>query len=125
MILNIIFDNQGKIIPIMNGKQVTMDESPFLIFLSSIGMCSAVYVRSFLSQREIPFNDIVINQKMEFDKSIGMVTKIDIELDLPDNFPVKYNNAIKKVVDQCLVKRHLVDTPNLNVITNIDKKAAA
>jgi len=119
MVLKTIFDEQGNTIPYLNGKQVTMNESPFLIFLASIGMCSAVYVRSFLSQRGIPFNDVAINQKMEYDQSIGMVKSIEIELDLPNDFPEKYKGAIIKVVDQCLVKRHLIETPELNVTTNI------
>lgn len=119
MVLKTIFDEKGNIVPYLKGKQITMNESPFLIFLASIGMCSAVYVRSFLSQREIPFNEVAINQKMEYDQSIGMVKSIEIEIDLPNQFPEKYKGAIKKVVDQCLVKRHLIDTPEFNIITNI------
>jgi len=119
MVLQTIFDKQGNTVPYIDGKQITMNESPFLIFLASIGMCSAVYVRSFLAQRSIPFNEVVINQKMEYDQSVGMVKSIEIELDLPSQFPEKYKGAIKKVVDQCLVKRHLIDTPELNVTANI------
>ena len=119
MVLKTIFDEQGNTVPYLNGKQVTMNESPFLIFLASIGMCSAVYVRSFLSQRGIPFNDVVINQKMEYDQAVGMVKSIEIAVDLPNHFPEKYKGAIKKVVDQCLVKRHLINAPELNVTTNI------
>ena len=119
MVLKTIFDEQGNTVPYLNGKQVTMNESPFLIFLASIGMCSAVYVRSFLSQRGIPFSDVVINQKMEYDQAVGMVKSIEIAVDLPNHFPEKYKGAIKKVVDQCLVKRHLINAPELNVTTNI------
>jgi len=119
MILQTIFDEQGNTVPYINGKQITMNESPFLIFLASIGMCSAVYVRSFLAQRGIPFNDVTINQKMDYDQAKGMVKSVGIGLDLPSQFPEKYKGAIKKVVDQCLVKRHLIDAPELNVTTNI------
>ncbi|MBT8318283.1 MAG: OsmC family protein [Lutibacter sp.] len=119
MILQTIFDEQGNTVPFLNGKEITMKESPFLLFLASIGMCSAVYVRSFLAQRGIPFNDVVINQKMDYDQSAGMVKSVEIQLDLPSQFPEKYKGAIKKVVDQCLVKRHLVDAPELYVTTNI------
>ena len=119
MVLQTIFDEQGNTVPYIDGKQITMNESPSLIFLASIGMCSAVYVRSFLAQRGIPFNDVIINQKMEYDQTVGMVKSIEIGLDLPSQFPEKYKGAIKKVVDQCLVKRHLIDAPELNVTTNI------
>jgi len=119
MVLQTIFDEQGNTVPYLNGKKITMNESPFLIFLASIGMCSGVYVRSFLSQREIPFGDVAINQHMNYDQSTGMVKTINIVVDLSDGFPEKYKGAIKKVVDQCLVKRHLIDAPELSVTTNI------
>ena len=119
MIVQTVFDKEGNPVPYLNGKQITMRESPFLIFLASIGMCSAVYVRSFLAQRDISFGEVVINQKMEYNKAIGMVKSIEIELDLPNQFPEKYKGAIKKVVDQCLVKRHLIDAPELSVTTCI------
>ena len=34
----------------------------------------------------------------------------------------KYNEAIKRVVDQCPVKQHLLNPPTFNVITNMDKE---
>ncbi len=120
MILQTTFDTQGNLIPQMNGKTITMNDSPFLIFLATIGMCSAVYVRSFLAQRGIPFGEVAINQHMNYDQSTGMVKTINIVVDLPNGFPEKYNKAIKKVVDQCLVKRHLVEAPELAVLTNLD-----
>jgi len=51
MEITIKFGENGKILPFAGGRQITMDESPFLIFLASAGMCSAVYVRAFLMQR--------------------------------------------------------------------------
>ena len=37
-----------------------------------------------------------------------------------ENFPTKYNRAIKMVVDQCPVKQHLVTPPSVTVTTNFD-----
>ena len=82
-------------------------------------------VKAFGEQRGVDFNDIIITQKMDYDQFTNQVSSIDIHLDLPESFPAKYRNAIKKVVDQCPVKQHLVNVPSFNVITNLDVKVYA
>jgi ribosomal protein S12 methylthiotransferase accessory factor len=122
MEIEIKFDSQGRIVPYMNGDEITMNVSPFLIFLATAGMCSAVFVQAFMNQRGISTDDVKIIQRMNYDYSTNQVKDIDIHVDLPDSFPEKYNTAIKRVVDQCPVKQHLLTPPSFNVITNIDKK---
>ena len=124
MEIEIKFDQSGRIVPYMNGGEITMNVSPFLIFLATAGMCSAVFVQAFLNQRGISTDDVKIVQKMKYDYATNQVQEIDIHVDLPEGFPEKYNNAVKKVVDQCPVKQHLLNPPSFNVITNIDKKVA-
>jgi len=116
MDIQIKYDENGRIIPLMNGNEITMNESPFLIFLASAGMCSAVFVRAFLQQRGLSIADTSIIQRMDYDQATNMVKNIDIIIDLPAGFPEKYKNAIKKVVAQCPVKRHLAAPPTFNVI---------
>ncbi|MDO9595929.1 MAG: hypothetical protein Q7J19_13155, partial [Lutibacter sp.] len=90
MEIQIKFDENGRIVPFMNGNEITMNESPFLIFLATAGMCSAVFVRSFMQQRGLPFQDVGITQKMNYDRATNMVGDIDMVVDLPPNFPEKY-----------------------------------
>lgn len=125
MEIEIKFDQQGRIVPYMNGGEITMNVSPFLIFLATAGMCSAVFVQAFMNQRGISTDDVKIIQRMNYDYATNQVKDIDIHVDLPDSFPEKYNTAIKRVVDQCPVKQHLLAPPSFNVITNIDKKVNA
>ena len=120
--IDIRFGMNDRIIPYMNGNEITMNDSPFVVFLATAGMCSAVFVKAFGEQRGVDYNDIIITQKMDYDQFTNQVSRIDILLDLPESFPVKYRNAIKKVVDQCPVKQHLVNVPSFNVITNLDEK---
>jgi len=119
MDIQIKFDESGRIIPFMNGNEITMNESPFLIFLASAGMCSAVFVRAFMQQRGFSITDVSITQRMDYDQSSNMVKNMDIIIDLPASFPEKYKNAIKNVVAQCPVKRHLAQPPTFNVIPNL------
>ncbi|MCK5781004.1 MAG: OsmC family protein [Flavobacteriales bacterium] len=120
MDIEIKFDKLGKIVPFIGGREITMNESPFLIFLATAGMCSAVYVQAFMQQRGMSTDDVKIIQKMDYNQMTNMVGKIDIVVDLPESFPAKYNKAIKNVIAQCPVKRHLAEAPSFNVITNYD-----
>jgi putative redox protein len=119
MEIQIKFDDNGRIIPFMHGIEITMNESPFLIFLATAGMCSAVFVRSFMQQRGLPFQEVGITQKMSYDRTTNMVGDIDMVVDLPPGFPEKYVSAIKNVIAQCPVKRHLAEPPTFNVIANL------
>jgi ribosomal protein S12 methylthiotransferase accessory factor len=119
MEIQIKFDENGRIVPFMNGAEITMNESPFLIFLATAGMCSAVFVRSFMQQRGLPFEEVGITQKMNYNRMTNMVGDIEMVVDLPANFPEKYVSAIKNVIAQCPVKRHLAEPPTFNVIANL------
>lgn len=124
MDIEIKFDANGKIVPFIGGREITMNESPFLIFLATAGMCSAVYVQSFMQQRGMSLEGVKIVQRMDYNQATNMVGKIDIMVDLPESFPAKYTKTIKNVIAQCPVKRHLADAPSFNVITNLDEVVA-
>ena len=120
MTIDIKFATDGRIIPYLGHREITMNESPFLIFLATAGMCSAVYVKAFCSQRDIALNQIKVAQIMEYNPKTNLVTAIDIKLDLGVGFPEKYESAIKNVVDQCPIKKHLDLPPKFNVVTEMD-----
>ncbi|MEN8123933.1 MAG: OsmC family protein [Bacteroidota bacterium] len=120
MNIDIRFDNSGKIIPSYGGKEITMDDSPYMIFLATAGMCSAVYVRAFMTQRGMSLEGVTLIQKMNYNRMTNMIEEMEILVDLPEAFPTKYNKAIKAVVDQCPVKQHFVKPPLVKVTTNLD-----
>ena len=122
--IDIKFDNNGRIVPFMNGNEITMNDSPFVVFLATSGMCSAVFVRAFIEQRNLSLDGLVITQIMDYDQRTNHVSEILIDLKLPADFPEKYTGAIKKVVNQCPVKQHLLNPPTFEVVTNLDKVAA-
>jgi putative redox protein len=121
MNIEIKFEN-GRIIPYLGEQEITMDVSPFLIFLATAGMCSAVYVQAFMSQRGMSLDGVKILQKMNYNQFNNQVTDIDINVDLPASFPEKYKSAIINVVNQCPVKQHLLEPPTFNVVPNIAKE---
>ena len=118
MNIDIKFEGQ-RIVPYMQGQEITMDVSPFIIFLATAGMCSAVFVQAFLNQRGMSTEGVKITQKMNYNPMTNHVGDIDIHIDLPAGFPEKYQKAIVNVVNQCPVKQHLINPPTFNVIPHL------
>ena len=91
--------------------------SPFELFLASIGTCAGIYVKTFCDQRQIPTENIAILQSAEYDKSTGLPVNIKINIQLPEDFPDKYKEAVIKAADQCKVKKTIANPPIFEVIT--------
>ena len=85
--------------------------SPFATFLASIGTCAGIYVLGFCNQRGIPTDGIKIIQRMHTDRTTGMVGQIDLEIQVPPDFPEKYKSAVIRSAEQCAVKKHLENPP--------------
>jgi len=93
--------------------------TPFAVFLSSIGTCAGIYVLGFCRQRGIPTEGIRIVQRDNRNRYTGMVEKIDLEIQVPPQFPQKYYDALVRAADQCAVKKHLENPPKFDVFTKV------
>jgi ribosomal protein S12 methylthiotransferase accessory factor len=56
---------------------------------------------------------------IERDSETYMVTKVNIDIQLPAGFPEKYVNAVKASADKCTVKKHMVKPPGFNITARI------
>ena len=92
--------------------------TPFATFLASIGTCAGIYVLGFCQQRSIPANGIKIVQRMLSDRMTGLVGQIDLDIQLPPDFPEKYKAAVIRSAEQCAVKKHLEHPPVFNITTS-------
>jgi len=128
MEMQIYFDGNKKVNAKLNGNVIKTDQpvqgggdgsapAPFDLFLASLGTCAGIYVKGFCDQRGISTDNIKIIQKMNFNPSTRLIDKIDLEIQLPDDFPEKYKDAVIKAADQCAVKRHLQEAPEFDVYT--------
>ena len=97
--------------------------TPFAIFLSSIGTCAGIYVLGFCRQRNLPTEGLRIIQRVNSDSSTGMVDKIDLEIEVPPEFPEKYRDSLIRSAELCAVKKHLEHPPRIDITTT--KVAAA
>jgi putative redox protein len=95
------------------GKGTAM--SPFEIFLSSIGTCMGFYALRFCQQRGIVTDGLGLGLDPIRDPEGKHVKTVKIALQLPHGFPEKYHDAIRRAVDQCSVKRHLIEPPDFEL----------
>jgi ribosomal protein S12 methylthiotransferase accessory factor len=97
--------------------------TPFAIFLASIGTCAGIYVLGFCKQRGLSSEGIQIRQKMHNNRFTGMVGKIDLEIELPPEFPEKYHSALIRSAEQCAVKKHFENPPEFEISTKVTEPA--
>ena len=91
--------------------------TPFATFLASIGTCAGIYVLGFCQQRGLSTEGIRIVQRMHADPFSGMIGQIDLEIQIPPEFPEKYAPALVRAADLCAVKRHFENPPKFEVYT--------
>jgi ribosomal protein S12 methylthiotransferase accessory factor len=91
--------------------------TPFATFLSSIGTCAGIYVLGFCQQRGIPTDGIRIVQRVNSNPLTHMVDKIDLDIQVPANFPDKYRDSLIRSAELCAVKKHLEKPPTFDIIT--------
>ena len=91
--------------------------TPFAIFLSSIGTCAGIYVLGFCKQRGLPSDGIRIVQRAHTDPVTRMIGKIDLEIQVPEDFPEKYRASLVRSAELCAVKKHLENPPEFDVYT--------
>ena len=92
--------------------------TPFAVFLSSIGTCAGIYALGFCRQRGLNTDGLKIIERMHNNPLTGMVSKIDLEVVLPKDFPDKYRAAIINSVELCAVKKHMQQPPAFEITTS-------
>ena len=85
--------------------------TPFDVFLASIATCMGFYAVHFCRERGIPVDGLRLSLEPVRDPEKKRLSKIRVALTLPAGFPEKYREAIVRAVDQCAVKKHMVEPP--------------
>ena len=130
--MEIVFPGGKKVDAHYKGFKIETDQSkrsggkgsapaPFDLFLTSIGTCAGIYVLSFCQERKILADKIKLVLRTERNRESWMVTKIEIEIQVPPEFPAKYREAVVKAAELCTVTKHLYNPPVFDVHTRIQK----
>ncbi len=101
--------------PISNGGEDAAP-APFDVFLASMGACAGIFVQGFCAKRGIPYEEIRIVERPEYDAD-GTLRTVDFDVQLPPAFPEKYREPLVRVVEQCSVKRAIQAQPSYRVHT--------
>lgn len=89
--------------------------APFDLFLASIATCAGFYALRFCEKRGFPAAELAVTLEPVRDPENKRVATIRIEVHLPQGFPDKYHSAVLRAIDQCAVKRHIVEPPDFDV----------
>jgi putative redox protein len=89
--------------------------SPFDLFLASIATCMGFYALRFCQQRELDTKGLGVTLTPIRVPEKKNVDTVSVQLRLPDAFPVKYTEAILRAVDQCAVKKHIMEPPQFDI----------
>jgi putative redox protein len=103
--------------PVMAGGEGSAP-APFDLFLASIGTCAGIYVASFCQQRGITTDNISIVQRMIRNAEQQRIEAIELEIQLPADFPEQYKQAVMRSAELCAVKKHLETPPFFKITTN-------
>ncbi len=91
--------------------------APFSLFLASLGTCAGLYVLRFCQQRNFPTEGIRLIQRTHSDPDTGMVEKIEMEIQVPEEFPEKYRPALIRSAELCAVKKLMERPPEFQIFT--------
>lgn len=104
--------------PVESGGEGTAP-SPFELFLASIGTCAGIFVKSFCDQRGIATDNIKIIETFDYNPTTHLIGKINLDIQLPEDFPEKYKSAVISSANLCTVKKHLFSPPEIKVTAEI------
>jgi putative redox protein len=88
--------------------------TPFELFLASIATCAGIFVLEFLQKRGLSTGDAGVLLHAERDPETHMVKTASLQIKLPPDFPDKYDDAVIRAAEQCMVKRNLADPPRFD-----------
>lgn len=129
MELEIVFPGGARVDAVAGDMVISTDQdgsapAPFALFLASMGTCAGIYVLSFCQQRGLPTDGMRIIQRMTRNPMTHLIEAVELDIQLPADFPEKYRDAVIRSAEQCAVKKHLESPPRFNVHTSVAEAIA-
>jgi ribosomal protein S12 methylthiotransferase accessory factor len=99
--------------------------SPFDVFLASVGACAGYFVQNYCQTRGLSTEGVDIVQTMEWNQEKHLVTKIRLDIQVPESFPEQYRASLVSAVNLCTVKKHLLQPPSIEAATCVVPAASS
>ncbi len=109
----------GRVVATDQPREMGGDDSaptPFALFLASLGTCAGIFVLGFCQKRGLPAEGIRLIERPRFGAD-GALAGVDLDIEVPPEFPEKYRDALVRVADQCSVKKAIQAQPRFEVRT--------
>jgi ribosomal protein S12 methylthiotransferase accessory factor len=88
---------------------------PFDLLLCSLALCTGYHVLTFLDERGISIADAGLCIQAERGEDTHLLDTVEMEIRVPEDFPEKYQDAVKRAAGQCLVKAQLGKAPDFRL----------
>jgi putative redox protein len=125
MDMNVSFPGGVVVQAHFKGHTVTTDQpapvgadtamSPFDLFFASLATCMGFYALRFCQERSIPTEGLGVSLSTERDPQTKRVAMVRVNVTAPSGFPDKYREALLRAVDQCAVKKHVINPPEFAI----------
>lgn len=99
----------------VNAGGLASAPEPFDLCLASLGTCAGYYAVRFLQSRDLSTEGLRMSLEPVRDAETRRLTTIRMEVELPEDFPERYEKAIVRAMEQCAVKRVMDDPPAFEV----------
>jgi ribosomal protein S12 methylthiotransferase accessory factor len=89
--------------------------TPFDLFLASIATCAGIYVKGYCDARGIATEGLGLEMEIERDSDGRMVTRLVLEILLPEDFPEKHRDGVLRAAEHCTVTKHILSPPAFEI----------
>ena len=87
--------------------------------MASIGTCAGFYVQSYCESKGIDSSGISVTLKAKRDTKTKQIGGFVTTIHVPPELPEKLHPVLKKVAEQCAVKKTIMNDPDFVVETTI------
>jgi uncharacterized OsmC-like protein len=91
--------------------------TPGSYFLGAIAACTGSAVLSFIEKRDLIIKDMRVIYHANTE--ISMVERIEVKVEVDENFPKKYLKALERSADTCWVKRQWKNAPEVAIMAEV------
>ena len=86
-------------------------------FLGAIAACTGSAVLSFIEKRDLEIKDMRVIYHANTETS--MVERIEVKVEVDEDFPEKYLKALERSADTCWVKRQWKKAPEVAIMAEV------
>lgn len=105
-----------------NGGEGTAPE-PFDLFLASMGTCAGIYALTFCQTHDLPWQSMKLVQRTVKNPETKLIEKLEISIQVPEDFPKKYLSALVRSAELCTVKKHVSRSlPEFSISVNVQEE---